>query len=74
MTDGPPPRLPLDRIAAALRRERTRAGLSLSELARRAGIALQLEPPGVDPPALGDRVFQLGMATPRQCMQSLHVE
>ncbi|MGD6743984.1 helix-turn-helix domain-containing protein [Streptomyces sp. BH106] len=32
-------RLPLDRIAAALRRERTRAGLSLSELAKRAGIA-----------------------------------
>ncbi|WP_428954132.1 helix-turn-helix domain-containing protein [Streptomyces sp. cg35] len=31
--------LPLDRIAAALRRERTRAGLSLSELAKRAGIA-----------------------------------
>jgi transcriptional regulator with XRE-family HTH domain len=37
---GPvPPRLPLDWIAAALRRERTRAGLSLSELAKRAGIA-----------------------------------
>ncbi|WP_223189816.1 MULTISPECIES: helix-turn-helix domain-containing protein [unclassified Streptomyces] len=35
----PPPRLPLDWIAAALRRERTRAGLSLSELAKRAGIA-----------------------------------
>ncbi|MFE9772258.1 helix-turn-helix domain-containing protein [Streptomyces sp. NPDC005931] len=34
-----PPRLPLDWIAAALRRERTRAGLSLSELAKRAGIA-----------------------------------
>ncbi|MBO1334890.1 helix-turn-helix domain-containing protein [Streptomyces sp. VRA16 Mangrove soil] len=31
--------LPLDRIAAALRRERTRAGFSLSELAKRAGIA-----------------------------------
>ncbi|OIV35947.1 hypothetical protein BIV57_18855 [Mangrovactinospora gilvigrisea] len=30
---------PLDRIAAALRRERTRAGLSLSELAKRAGVA-----------------------------------
>ncbi|MGP3948013.1 helix-turn-helix domain-containing protein [Streptomyces sp. 7N604] len=38
MTDGTP-RLPLDRIAASLRRERTRAGLSLSELAKRAGIA-----------------------------------
>ncbi|WP_037674641.1 helix-turn-helix domain-containing protein [Streptomyces griseus] len=35
----PPPRLPLDWIAASLRRERTRAGLSLSELAKRAGIA-----------------------------------
>ncbi len=34
-----PPRLPLDWIAASLRRERTRAGLSLSELAKRAGIA-----------------------------------
>ncbi|GAA1433579.1 XRE family transcriptional regulator [Streptomyces thermospinosisporus] len=38
-TPGVPPRLPLDWIAAALRRERTRAGLSLSELAKRAGIA-----------------------------------
>lgn len=35
----PPSRLPLDWIAASLRRERTRAGLSLSELAKRAGIA-----------------------------------
>ncbi|MEU6807002.1 helix-turn-helix domain-containing protein [Streptomyces neyagawaensis] len=34
-----PARLPLDWIAASLRRERTRAGLSLSELAKRAGIA-----------------------------------
>ncbi|CAL9476374.1 XRE family transcriptional regulator [Streptomyces sp. Tu 3180] len=39
MTDDTPPRLPLDWIAAALRRERTRVGLSLSELAKRAGIA-----------------------------------
>ncbi|KOU60366.1 DNA-binding protein [Streptomyces sp. MMG1533] len=40
VTDAPPPsRLPLDWIAASLRRERTRAGLSLSELAKRAGIA-----------------------------------
>lgn len=31
--------LPLDRIAASLRQERTRAGLSLSELAKRAGVA-----------------------------------
>ncbi|WP_027942682.1 helix-turn-helix domain-containing protein [Amycolatopsis taiwanensis] len=36
MTDA---RSPLDRIAVSLRRERTRAGLSLSELAKRAGIA-----------------------------------
>src|SRR3712207_3900014 len=34
MTDGP-----LATIAAALRRERERAGLSLAELARRAGLA-----------------------------------
>ncbi|MGW3667106.1 helix-turn-helix domain-containing protein [Streptomyces sp. NPDC005141] len=43
MTDDgsgtPPARLPLDWIAASLRRERARAGLSLSELAKRAGIA-----------------------------------
>ncbi|PWI17414.1 DNA-binding protein [Streptomyces sp. Act143] len=32
-------RLPLEWIAASLRRERTRKGLSLSELAKRAGIA-----------------------------------
>ena len=32
-------RAPLDVIAASLRRERDRAGLSLTELARRAGIA-----------------------------------
>ncbi|NNN30927.1 helix-turn-helix transcriptional regulator [Streptomyces sp. S3(2020)] len=32
-------RLPLEWIAASLRRERTRVGLSLSELAKRAGIA-----------------------------------
>ncbi|MEV0257650.1 XRE family transcriptional regulator [Streptomyces sp. NPDC050732] len=37
MTDGP--RMPREWVAAALRRERTRAGLSLSELAKRAGIA-----------------------------------
>ncbi|GGR73485.1 XRE family transcriptional regulator [Streptomyces aureoverticillatus] len=34
-----PSRLPREWIAAALRRERARAGLSLSELAKRAGIA-----------------------------------
>lgn len=37
MTEPPVP--PLATIAAALRHERTRAGLSLTELARRAGIA-----------------------------------
>lgn len=39
--DGPAPRggAPLDVIARALRRERARTGLSLTELARRAGIA-----------------------------------
>ncbi|MFF4489672.1 helix-turn-helix domain-containing protein [Streptomyces sp. NPDC001544] len=50
---GPPSRLPLDWIAAALRRERTRAGLSLSELAKRAGVAKstlsQLEGAGGNP-------------------------
>ncbi|MEU6380049.1 XRE family transcriptional regulator [Streptomyces sp. NPDC046909] len=40
MSDSQPPaRLPLEWIAASLRRERTRVGLSLSELAKRAGIA-----------------------------------
>ncbi|MFJ4688039.1 helix-turn-helix domain-containing protein [Streptomyces sp. NPDC088789] len=39
LDSAPPPRLPLDWIAAALRRERVRVGLSLSELAKRAGIA-----------------------------------
>ncbi|MFE6403231.1 helix-turn-helix domain-containing protein [Streptomyces alboflavus] len=34
-----PTGLPRDWVASALRRERTRAGLSLSELAKRAGIA-----------------------------------
>ncbi len=37
LTDGSGP--PLDLIATALRRERDRAGLSLTEVARRAGIA-----------------------------------
>ncbi|MEU5596981.1 XRE family transcriptional regulator [Streptomyces sp. NPDC020298] len=48
-----PARLPLDWIAASLRRERARAGLSLSELAKRAGIAKstlsQLEGAGGNP-------------------------
>jgi transcriptional regulator with XRE-family HTH domain len=34
-----PPGAPLEIIAASLRRERTRAGLSLTEVARRAGLA-----------------------------------
>ena len=34
-----PDRLPMEWIAGALKRERARAGLSLSELAKRAGIA-----------------------------------
>ncbi|MFI2203999.1 helix-turn-helix domain-containing protein [Streptomyces sp. NPDC020192] len=34
-----PDRLPMEWIAASLKRERARAGLSLSELAKRAGIA-----------------------------------
>ncbi|TVT16979.1 helix-turn-helix transcriptional regulator, partial [Amycolatopsis rhizosphaerae] len=34
-----PRKAPLDLIAAALRRERARAGLSLTELARRAEVA-----------------------------------
>lgn len=37
--DTPPAGAPLDVIATALRRERERAGLSLTEVARRAGIA-----------------------------------
>ncbi|MFE0327024.1 helix-turn-helix domain-containing protein [Streptomyces sp. NPDC058960] len=67
MTDDtavPPPRLPLDWIAAALRRERTRAGLSLSELAKRAGIAKstlsQLEAAGGNPSV--ETLWALGVA------------
>src|ERR1700687_4148940 len=36
---GEPAKAPLEVIAASLRRERRRAGLSLTEVARRAGIA-----------------------------------
>jgi len=39
MTAQQPVRPPLDRIAAAIRSERERAGLTLSELARSAGVA-----------------------------------
>ena len=38
-TSNPSPKVPMDSIAAVLRRERGRAGLSLTEVARRAGIA-----------------------------------
>ncbi|WP_225825915.1 helix-turn-helix domain-containing protein [Streptomyces naphthomycinicus] len=53
MTEAAPARLPMEWIAASLKRERTRAGLSLSELAKRAGIAKstlsQLESAGGNP-------------------------
>jgi transcriptional regulator with XRE-family HTH domain len=39
MPNDPPSGAPLDLIAAALRRERRRSGLTLTEVARRAGIA-----------------------------------
>ncbi|MFF8094554.1 helix-turn-helix domain-containing protein [Streptomyces sp. NPDC016675] len=39
MSEPASTRPPLDWIAASLRRERTRSGLSLSELAKRAGVA-----------------------------------
>src|SRR5436309_11733958 len=39
MTNSQSEKAPLEVIAASLRRERRRAGLSLTELARRAGIA-----------------------------------
>ena len=66
MSDAAPPpsRLPLDWIAASLRRERTRAGLSLSELAKRAGIAKstlsQLEAGGGNPSV--ETLWALGVA------------
>ncbi|MER6428941.1 MULTISPECIES: helix-turn-helix domain-containing protein [Streptomyces] len=48
-----PARLPMEWIAGSLKRERARAGLSLSELAKRAGIAKstlsQLEAAGGNP-------------------------
>jgi transcriptional regulator with XRE-family HTH domain len=59
-----PSRLPLDWIAASLRRERTRAGLSLSELAKRAGIAKstlsQLEAASGNPSM--ETIWALGVA------------
>src|SRR2546423_9773699 len=39
MTNSQPEKAPLELIAASLRRERRRTGLSLAEVARRAGIA-----------------------------------
>lgn len=55
---------PLTWIAASLRRERTRAGLSLSELAKRAGIAKstlsQLEAGGGNPSV--ETLWALGVA------------
>ncbi|MFE7644507.1 helix-turn-helix domain-containing protein [Streptomyces phaeoluteigriseus] len=61
---SPPSRLPLDWIAASLRRERTRAGLSLSELAKRAGIAKstlsQLEAASGNPSM--ETIWALGVA------------
>ncbi|MBO7934909.1 helix-turn-helix domain-containing protein [Streptomyces antibioticus] len=59
-----PSRLPLDWIAASLRRERARAGLSLSELAKRAGIAKstlsQLEAASGNPSM--ETIWALGVA------------
>ncbi|KNB53298.1 helix-turn-helix domain-containing protein [Streptomyces caatingaensis] len=63
-TASTPNRAPLDRIAASLRRERERAGLSLTELARRAGIAKstlsQLESGGGNPSV--ETLWALGVA------------
>ncbi|WP_460068444.1 helix-turn-helix domain-containing protein [Streptomyces sp. YKOK-I1] len=59
-----PARLPLDWIAASLKRERARAGLSLSELAKRAGIAKstlsQLEAASGNPSM--ETIWALGVA------------
>ncbi|WEO95991.1 XRE family transcriptional regulator [Streptomyces sp. FXJ1.172] len=59
-----PDRLPMEWIAASLKRERTRAGLSLSELAKRAGIAKstlsQLEA-GAGNPSV-ETIWALGVA------------
>ncbi|MEU0006612.1 XRE family transcriptional regulator [Streptomyces sp. NPDC006314] len=59
-----PARLPMEWIAASLKRERTRAGLSLSELAKRAGIAKstlsQLEAASGNPSV--ETIWALGVA------------
>ncbi|MGP4113182.1 helix-turn-helix domain-containing protein [Streptomyces sp. 4N509B] len=65
MGDGPAPASDLTaRIASALRRERGRAGLSLTEVARRAGIAKstlsQLESGGGNPSV--ETLWALGVA------------
>lgn len=55
---------PLDVIATALRRERTRVGLSLSEVAKRAGIAkstLSLLEQGIGNPSV-ETLWALGVA------------
>ncbi|MFK0154893.1 helix-turn-helix domain-containing protein [Streptomyces sp. NPDC090499] len=57
-------RLPMEWIAGSLKRERTRAGLSLSELAKRAGVAKstlsQLEAGGGNPSV--ETLWSLGVA------------
>ncbi|WP_369391198.1 helix-turn-helix domain-containing protein [Streptomyces sp. CG1] len=59
-----PGKLPMEWIAASLKRERTRAGLSLSELAKRAGIAKstlsQLEAASGNPSV--ETIWALGVA------------
>ncbi|WP_329102677.1 XRE family transcriptional regulator [Micromonospora sp. NBC_01699] len=64
MSSPSPPGSPVATIAAALRRERERAGISLTELARRAGIAKstlsQLEA-GTGNPSV-ETVWALGVA------------
>jgi transcriptional regulator with XRE-family HTH domain len=64
MTEQAAARPPVDRIAASIRAERSRAGLSMSELAKRAGIAKstlsQLES-GTGNPSL-ETLWALGVA------------
>ncbi|KOV70759.1 helix-turn-helix domain-containing protein [Streptomyces sp. MMG1121] len=60
----PPDRLSMEWIAASLKRERARTGLSLSELAKRAGVAKstlsQLEAGGGNPSV--ETIWALGVA------------
>ncbi|MFG2607269.1 helix-turn-helix domain-containing protein [Streptomyces sp. NPDC048514] len=64
MSEAVPARLPLEWIATSLKRERGRAGLSLSELAKRAGIAKstlsQLEAASGNPSM--ETIWALGVA------------